>query len=65
MMATKKVNKDTVAVLSFGADPVLIALRKSGKVYYGTEKTVVRFKEDKLVIDRKVLSQYGLSLEII
>ena len=65
MIATKKVNKDTVAVLSFGADPVLIALRKSGKVYYGTEKTVVRFKEDKLVIDRKVLSQHGLSLEII
>ena len=64
MMATKKVNKDTVAVLSFGAYPVSIALRKSGKAYYGTEKNAVRFEEDKLVINRKVLSQHGLSLEI-
>ena len=64
MIATRKVNKNVVAVLSFGVYPASISLRNSGREYYGTEKDVVHFEEDKLVIDKKVLNHYGLSLEI-
>lgn len=64
MIATRKINKDTVAVLSFGAYPASIAIRKSGRDYFGTEKDAVHFEEDKLVINKKVLNHYGLSLEV-
>lgn len=64
MIATRKINKDTVAVLSFGVYPASIAIRKSGRDYFGTEKDVVHFEEDKLVINKKVLDHYGLSLEV-
>lgn len=64
MIATRKVNKNVVAVLSFGVYPASMALRNSGRDYYGTEKDVVHFEEDKLVINKKVLDHYGLSLEV-
>jgi len=64
MIATRKVNKNVVAVLSFGVYPASMALRNSGRDYYGTEKDAVHFEEDKLVINKKVLDHFGLSLEV-
>lgn len=61
MFITKKINKTTVAVLD--NYPVSIAIRCSGKEYYGKEEVVCEIVDDKLVIYEAVAAKYGLAIE--
>ncbi len=64
MFTTSKISKDTVAVLYNAPDKTGIAIRKSGRAYFGTEKYAVTVMDGKIVIDKSVLEQFGLNLEI-
>lgn len=64
MFMTKKINKNTVAVLFGGVETPSISLRKSGKAYYGTEEGVIYLCEDKIVINKPVAEKYGLKLVV-
>lgn len=60
MFTVNKISKDVVAV---NYDSANIYLRKSGKKYYGTEKCAVSFKENKLIINKEVLKEFGIEIE--
>lgn len=64
MFSTKKINRDTVAVIYSGADSVSIDLRASGKQFYGTEKPLVYFNPEgtELIVDRAVADEFGLDI---
>ena len=64
MFMTKKINKNTVAVLFGGVETPSIALRKSGKAYYGTEEGAIYLCEDKIVINKPVAEKYGLKVVV-
>lgn len=64
MFMTKKINKDTVAVLWGGVETPSVSLRKSGKAYIGHEEGVVYFCEDKIVINKPVAEKYGLKVVV-
>lgn len=65
MFNTNKINKDLVAVSYSGADGPGIAIRKSGKVFYGKEELAVDFVNGStLVINEHVLKRYGLKLQV-
>ena len=64
MFMTKKINKNTVAVLFGGVEAPSISLRKSGKAYYGTEEGAIYLCEDKIVINKPVVEKYGLKLVV-
>ena len=61
MFQTKKVSRNVVAVIQ---DATRILLRKSGRVYYGTEETAVLISDKKIIIDQTVVEKYGLSIEL-
>lgn len=61
MFITKKINKDTVAVLN--DYPVSINIRKSGRLYYGTEKPICKICDDKLIINEDVANEFGIIIE--
>jgi len=61
MFTTRKISKDLVAVTY---DTTHMYLRKSGKKYFGTEKEAVIMEEGKLIINKSVLDEFGLKLEI-
>lgn len=62
MFTVNKISKDVVAVTYDSAN---VYLRKSGKKYYGTEKSAVKVTEDKVIIYKKVLDEFGLKIEIV
>lgn len=64
MFMTKKINKDTVAVLFGGVETPSISLRKSGKAYIGHEEGAIYLCEDKIVINKPVIEKYGLKLVV-
>lgn len=59
MLQTKKVNKGLVAV-AFSPNEIMI--RKSGKVFYGTERTLACLLDGKLVIHEDVAEEFGIQL---
>lgn len=67
MFSTKKINKNVVAVIYSGVDAPCIALRPSGKQYYGTETQLVGFNAEgtELIIDRAVADEYGIDIVLI
>ena len=62
MLNTEKINKDTVAV-SF--HPYEIMLRKSGRVYFGKEKTVVNIVDGTIYIHSDVAKEFGLEVKVM
>ncbi len=63
MFSTKKINENTVAVIYYGADNASIALRKSGKAYFGTEEDVVHFEKNELIVNKSVAAKYGIKIK--
>jgi len=62
MFTVNKVSNDLVAVTY---DSKYMYVRRSGKKYYGTEKCLARLDEGKLTINKSVLDEFGLELEIL
>ena len=62
MFLTRKIDNATVAVLD--DFPVSIALRPSGRAYYGKEETICKIVGDKLVVTKAAAETYGLSVEV-
>ena len=62
MFLTRKIDKATVAVLD--DFPVSIALRPSGREYYGKEEIVCKVTDGKLIINKETAARYGLEVEI-
>lgn len=61
MLQTTKIAKNLVGV-TFDAKEIL--LRESGKANFGTEKPVVTIESDRIVINKTVADQFGLTIEI-
>ena len=61
MFTVNKVSRDLVAVTY---DSKTMCVRKSGRKYFDTEKCVAKLMEGKLVINKKVLDEFGLKLEV-
>ncbi len=61
MLQTTKIAKDLVGV-TFDAKEIL--LRESGKAHFGTEKPVVTIESNRIIINKAVADQFGLTIEI-
>ena len=61
MLQTTKISKNLVAV-TFDSKEIL--LRESGRAYFGKEKPVVTIESDRIVINKAVADQFGLTIEI-
>lgn len=61
MLQTKKISDDICAV-SFG--PTEIMVRKTGKSYFGTEKTLAAIRDGKLVVYEDVAREFGIEVQI-
>lgn len=59
MLQTKKIGDDMCAV---AFNPGEIMVRKSGKQYFGKEKTLVRLDNKGLVIDKEVAREFGIKI---
>ena len=62
MLQVKKISNSLCAV-SF--DPTEILIRKSGKIYFGTERPLARIEGEKLIIDTNVAEEYGMVIELV
>lgn len=60
MLQTKKISDDNVLVLF---EPSEIMIRKSGKIHYGTERSLITFKDNKMVIHTDTAKEYGITIE--
>ncbi len=63
MVLTKKINKDTVAVLDTYFHPSML-IRNSGKDQYGHEEEVVSIRDGKLIVNENIAQKYGLKLDV-
>lgn len=59
MLQTRKIGNGLCAV-SF--DPTEILIRPSGKQYFGTERSLARVKDSKLIVDPAVARAFGITI---
>lgn len=59
MLQTKKIGNDLCAV---AFNPTEIMVRKSGKQYFGKEKTLVKLDNEGLVIDEDIACEFGIKI---
>lgn len=59
MIQRNRIGGDLCAV-AFSANEIMV--RKSGKQYYGKEKTLVKLLDGKLTIDMGVLQEFGIQI---
>lgn len=59
MLQTKKIGSDLCAV---AFNPTEIMVRKSGKQYFGKEKTLVKLDNEGLLIDEEVAREFGIKI---
>lgn len=59
MLQTRKIGKENCAVAFY---PNEIRIRRSGRVYYGTEKTLAVLIDGQLTIYEDVAKEFGIKI---